>query len=268
MRYLRSCESDVFISYSHFDNEVDVRDREAGSRSFIRPSKCRLKQLLGEELVVWRDPKLTGNEYFEETLRAEAPEDGAAALGRFTALRQIGIVPEGGRGILPWRRTVGRLAIPGQGPPSQGREDEGGPRANAATVAASPRLRILCMDQADRRGSIACRRPPGDESYQACLQKLEDLAYDIKDDAGGIARPRDAERRERTRTPRASFTSPTPSPICARRATSSGVNCASGATLSFRVKRPRRTAPGTGTLSPANCSRQACPCTCWASSTA
>ena len=29
----------------------------------------RLKQLLGEELVVWRDPKLSGNEPFEDTLR-------------------------------------------------------------------------------------------------------------------------------------------------------------------------------------------------------
>ena len=68
MSYLRNCENDLFISYAHFDDAPMFEGQKGWIEVFHQALEVRLRQLLGEEAFVWRDPKLTGNEYFEETL--------------------------------------------------------------------------------------------------------------------------------------------------------------------------------------------------------
>lgn len=63
-----SFDCDAFISYSHIDN-VGLMD---GSKGWItnlhRALEIRVAQLLGEKPEIWRDPKLAGNDVFENTL--------------------------------------------------------------------------------------------------------------------------------------------------------------------------------------------------------
>ena len=68
MSYLSNCESDLFISYAHFDDAPMFEGQKGWVEVFHQALEVRLRQLLGEEAFVWRDPNLTGNEYFEETL--------------------------------------------------------------------------------------------------------------------------------------------------------------------------------------------------------
>jgi hypothetical protein len=179
-RYLRSCESDVFISYSHFDNETMFEQR--GWIEVLHEAlKVRLKQLLGEELVVWRDPKLSGNEYFEDTLEKRLLKTAlllSVISPRYvkseSCLKEIeafclGAAQSGGlrfqdkaRLLKVVKTRVAREQMP---PPLQhllGYE-------------------FYAIDQAERPREYRLPPAPGDESYQACLQKLEDLAYDIKE---------------------------------------------------------------------------------------
>src|SRR5215468_237669 len=73
MSYVPECDDDVFISYSHVDNE-SLAEGETGWVTLLdRALTIRLQQLLGEELSVWRDPKLTGNDYFSDTLLQKLP---------------------------------------------------------------------------------------------------------------------------------------------------------------------------------------------------
>ena len=63
-----SFEGDAFISYAHMDN-VELA---AGHRGWVsnlhRALEVRVGQLLGKQPHIWRDPKLQGNDFFEDTL--------------------------------------------------------------------------------------------------------------------------------------------------------------------------------------------------------
>ena len=63
-----SFEHDVFISYAHIDNESPTPDGTGWVSSFHRAVEVRVAQLLGARPSVWRDPKLSGNDVFAETL--------------------------------------------------------------------------------------------------------------------------------------------------------------------------------------------------------
>lgn len=64
-------ENDIFISYAHLDNQPLIRDAEGWISQFHHSLSVRVSQLLGKESSVWRDPKLQGNDYFDETIIKE-----------------------------------------------------------------------------------------------------------------------------------------------------------------------------------------------------
>ena len=63
-----SFEDDVFISYAHVDNETLAAGQDGWVSLLHERLRKRLRQLLGEEVKIWRDPKLQGNDEFADTL--------------------------------------------------------------------------------------------------------------------------------------------------------------------------------------------------------
>src|SRR5262245_50700363 len=61
-------ETDAFISYAHLDNAELVEGRKGWVANLHRALEVRVGQLLGKEPHIWRDPKLSGNDFFAETL--------------------------------------------------------------------------------------------------------------------------------------------------------------------------------------------------------
>jgi len=60
--------SDIFVSYAQLDNQPLVEGRGGWVANLHRALETRLRQLRGEEVTVWRDPKLQGNDAFDEDL--------------------------------------------------------------------------------------------------------------------------------------------------------------------------------------------------------
>jgi hypothetical protein len=63
-----SFDYDAFISYSHIDNVGLVDGSKGWITNLHRALEIRIAQLLGEKPQIWRDPKLAGNDVFENTL--------------------------------------------------------------------------------------------------------------------------------------------------------------------------------------------------------
>src|SRR3954471_13218328 len=61
-------EGDAFISYAHLDNVELVEGRRGWVANLHRALEVRVAQLLGKPPAIWRDPKLSGNDLFEDTL--------------------------------------------------------------------------------------------------------------------------------------------------------------------------------------------------------
>jgi hypothetical protein len=61
-------EDDIFISYAHLDNQPLDEGMDGWVESLHERLGVRLSQLLGEEVRIWRDPKLQGNDYFADAL--------------------------------------------------------------------------------------------------------------------------------------------------------------------------------------------------------
>jgi hypothetical protein len=61
-------EGDAFISYAHLDDVALVEGRKGWVSNLHRALEVRAAQLLGKPPAIWRDPKLHGNDLFEETL--------------------------------------------------------------------------------------------------------------------------------------------------------------------------------------------------------
>lgn len=66
-------DNDIFISYAHLDNQPLVKDSEGWVSQFHRALEVRIDQLLGRKSTVWRDPKLQGNDYYEDTIVDQLP---------------------------------------------------------------------------------------------------------------------------------------------------------------------------------------------------
>ncbi len=64
----KGIHDDIFISYAHIDNLPPLPGKEGWITNFHRAMELRVAQLLGTRPRVWRDPKLTGNDVFAETL--------------------------------------------------------------------------------------------------------------------------------------------------------------------------------------------------------
>jgi hypothetical protein len=61
-------EGDAFISYAHLDNVELTEGGKGWVTNLHRALEVRVAQLLGKPSHIWRDPKLDGNDIFEETL--------------------------------------------------------------------------------------------------------------------------------------------------------------------------------------------------------
>ncbi len=59
---------DIFISYAHIDNEALSENQKGWIARLHEGLEIRLAQLLGERPQIWRDPKVQGNDYFDETI--------------------------------------------------------------------------------------------------------------------------------------------------------------------------------------------------------
>lgn len=61
-------EGDAFISYAHLDNVELVEGRKGWVANLHRALEVRVAQLLGKPPQIWRDPKLSGNDLFADTI--------------------------------------------------------------------------------------------------------------------------------------------------------------------------------------------------------
>jgi len=64
-------ESDAFISYAHLDNIALSEQHKAWISNLRRALEIRVGQLRGRQCHIWWDPKLQGNDIFNDTLIAQ-----------------------------------------------------------------------------------------------------------------------------------------------------------------------------------------------------
>jgi hypothetical protein len=80
-------EGDAFISYAHLDNVGLIEGSKGWVTNLHRALEVRLAQLLGKPPHIWRDPKLSGNDMFADTLMERLR--GVAALVSVVSPRYI-----------------------------------------------------------------------------------------------------------------------------------------------------------------------------------
>ncbi len=68
MNHLTSYDHDIFISYAHIDNTPIMEGESGWVTEFHKTLDALIRQILGDEPKIWRDPKLQGNDYFSNTL--------------------------------------------------------------------------------------------------------------------------------------------------------------------------------------------------------
>jgi hypothetical protein len=59
---------DLFLSYRHLDNQPLTSEKEGWIARLHRDLTTRVGQYLGDNVQVWRDCRLQGNEYFSDTI--------------------------------------------------------------------------------------------------------------------------------------------------------------------------------------------------------
>src|SRR5262245_33262945 len=63
-----SQNNDLFISYSHIDNRPWGGGQREWVTEFNRALKKRLTQLVGRDVIVWRDTKIAGHDEFDDRI--------------------------------------------------------------------------------------------------------------------------------------------------------------------------------------------------------
>ena len=71
MAYLAKFQDDIFISYSHFDDEPLIEGQPGWVSSFHRTLEVYLRRRLGVDPEIWRDIALGGNEVLWDKLKNE-----------------------------------------------------------------------------------------------------------------------------------------------------------------------------------------------------
>jgi hypothetical protein len=66
--------TDIFISYAHIDDRPLTEGQRGWVSQFHRILELRLAQLMGEDTKIWRDPKLAGNDVFDDTIIHQLPQ--------------------------------------------------------------------------------------------------------------------------------------------------------------------------------------------------
>ncbi len=66
-------EQDIFISYAH-DDDLPLMEGDKGWVSeFHQTLEALVRQISGDDIHIWRDPKLQGNDFFADTLEDALP---------------------------------------------------------------------------------------------------------------------------------------------------------------------------------------------------
>jgi TIR domain/Domain of unknown function (DUF4062) len=68
MSVLPGFQQDIFISYSHIDNEPLTEGQKGWVDTFHRALETRIKQVIGVPAAVWRDPEVQGNTFFKREI--------------------------------------------------------------------------------------------------------------------------------------------------------------------------------------------------------
>ncbi|MGO9602734.1 MAG: TIR domain-containing protein [Candidatus Binataceae bacterium] len=68
MAYLPGFSADVFVSYSHIDDEPFGENDSRWVTEFHRNLEVRVRTYLGRPVTIWRDPKLTGSDIFSDEI--------------------------------------------------------------------------------------------------------------------------------------------------------------------------------------------------------
>jgi len=68
MSTIPNYDEDIFISYAHIDNQPLVRGASGWVDTLHERLRIRLEQVLGEQVAIWRDRKLQGNDVFSDVL--------------------------------------------------------------------------------------------------------------------------------------------------------------------------------------------------------
>jgi hypothetical protein len=92
MSFLPGFDDDIFISYSHIDDRPLTEGQQGWISIFHHALATRLAQLLVPEPGVWRDPKLQGNDIFEDKLMGRIPKSAVltAVVWRTTHKKSAG----------------------------------------------------------------------------------------------------------------------------------------------------------------------------------
>src|SRR5262249_1303044 len=67
MPYTKS-SYDIFLSYRHLDNQKLTTERDGWVSRLHKDIAARVGQYLGSEVEMWRDPRLQGNDYFDDAI--------------------------------------------------------------------------------------------------------------------------------------------------------------------------------------------------------
>ena len=169
---------DAFISYAHLDNVELVEGRKGWVANFHRALEVRVGQLLGKKPQIWRDPKLSGNDLFEETLIDRLKQVARPRLGRVAALPEVRVDASRAERVLASCRRTGRHSCQRQGPRLQGAQDAGAARSAHRPSCEPSRLRVLQSRSGDRKVR-ELDEVFGPEAQRDFWLKLDDLAHDI-----------------------------------------------------------------------------------------
>ena len=136
-------EFDVFVSYAHFDNTSADEHQKGWVAKLHETLDRRLTQLLGKPTRIWRDPKLKGNDVFEEVLVERLK--GVAVLVSVVSPRYVRS-PWTTRELSEFLKAAEQqpgVQIQHQVTHLQSVEDAGAVGSAVPSTAVSPRLRVL-----------------------------------------------------------------------------------------------------------------------------
>jgi hypothetical protein len=200
MSFLPEFEDDIFISYAHIDDRSLTEGQKGWISSFHHALETRLAQLLVPEPEVWRDPKLQGNDIFEDKLIKRIPK--IAVLISVISPRYLGSewcmkemrefyrVAEERRGIRNEDKSrifkVVKTFVP---PDSQPREIQG-------------LLGYEFYQVEKQTGRPRELNPEVDpDTTRSYWRKLDDLAYDIHQLLDSLKKAQDPPEDQKDKTP-------------------------------------------------------------------
>lgn len=190
-------EQDIFISYAH-DDDLPLMEGDKGWVSeFHQTLEALVRQISGDDIHIWRDPKLQGNDFFADTLEDALPRTAVLVsivspryLKSEWCLRELtcfykGTESSGGLRVADKSRIfkVVKTQIPREQQPTPLSELLG--------------YEFYRIDPASGK-PVEFRKELGPEAQQSYIAKLYDTAYEITD---LLVKMRDSDAENEQKTP-------------------------------------------------------------------